>query len=185
MGGSSDSNNMNGVRLVILVPRLEGLLSNVYVKTISSDISVKGLECEGSMDINSTSGDINLRNNKYKEVELNTTSGDIFIDSSSSDRLKLKTTSGDITCEKVSSKIAVCNSMSGDIDMCQCEGEDISLNSMSGDILLSTIKYEKVDASTMSGDISLNNKAILEYEIKKLKTKTMSGKEKVFANYEF
>ena len=185
MGESSNSDNMNGVRLVILVPKLESILSNVYVKTVSSDISVKDLKGEGCVIINSTSGDINLKNNKYKEVEFNTTSGDIFIDSCSSDRLRLKTTSGDITCERVNSKVAVCNSLSGDVDMCQCEGEDISLNLTSGDILLSTIKYEKVNARTMSGDISLNNKAILEHKIKKLNTKTMSGKEKIFANCEF
>ena len=182
---NSNSDKVNGLRLVVLVPRLEGILSNVYVNSISSDISIKDIESVGDIKINSTSGDINLKNNKCREVELNSMSGEIFVDSSLSDRLGLKTTSGDITCERVNSKVAVCNSLSGDVDMCQCEGEDININLTSGDILLSTIKYEKVNARTMSGDISLNNKAILEHKIKKLNIKTMSGKEKIFANCEF
>lgn len=181
---NSECDNLNGVKLIILVPKLDSILSNIDIKTISSDISIKELKCDEYLKISSTSGNINLKKNNSKEIEISSISGDIFVDTSLSGTLKLKTTSGDITCENTDSKILICNSVSGDIDICKCSGKDMKLRSTSGDLLLSNIKYKSVDLSSISGDISLNNKSILEYKIEKFKTKTMSGKERIFANYE-
>lgn len=178
-----ECDNLNELKLNILVPKLDNILSDVYIKTISSDISIKELESEEKLKISSTSGYINLKNNNFENIDTCTISGDIIIDTSVCDKLNLKTTSGDITCKNLATEIARCNSISGDIDVCKCSGIKIDLKSTSGDISLSNIRYSDVNISTVSGDISLNNRMNLDYKIIKLKTKTTSGEENIIANY--
>lgn len=175
--------NLNELKLNIIVPKLDNILSDVFIKTISSDILVEEIKIEEQLKIKSTSGDINLRNNNVKNIELFTISGDIILNKSVCDKLNVKTTSGYISCDNLATEVANCNSINGDIDVCNCSGIEIDLKSTSGDISLSNIRYSDVNISTVSGDISLNNRMNLDYKIIKLKTKTTSGEENIIANY--
>lgn len=181
---SSNSEVIAKTKLNIYIPQ-SIKLSDIIIKTTSSDIKVADIKLEDEILLESVSGDLTLKNIKCKNLKLKATSGDIQVSNSILHKVRCETFSGDCIVEKSEINILDCKTTSGNVDICRCDGEETELISVSGDILASALKYRNIDMHTTSGDVSLNNKGILEYEIQKLKTRTLSGSEKILANYKF
>lgn len=155
----------NNSRIIISVPK--NSIYNLKVEGTSSDIDSK-LDL-GDININTVSGDINLRN--AKTVNVKTTSGDISLENTTG--LDAKTVSGDISVDKIDNTLEI-GTTSGDVTI-----EEINLNTnskiktISGDVSIRRTNDIFIETSTSSGDVKINkNNRHAECE---LDVKTTSG----------
>lgn len=171
-------------KLVILLP-LNVKYSDLTITSVVGTIDIENISVKNDIEVSSTSGEICLKDVKSRNIDVRSTSGDVLMRILECEYASANSSSGDI--EIASSRIECLNSktMSGDIKVYKDFGKEIKLNTMSGDVDVESVECENVDLSTMSGDICLNNKARLDYEIKRLKVNTMSGDKKVIANYAY
>ncbi len=116
-------------------------------------------EYKGGTKIETVSGDIRADEKlSFSNVELETTSGDINISSSLKQSLSVSTTSGDIKLKgsKDLSDVDI-ETTSGDIELADFSAtDDIRLSSVSGDIVLGRCLLCSADIETVSGDVSGN-----------------------------
>ena len=172
----------NIAKLVVLLPS-NVKYSDLTITSIVGNVDIENISVKNDIEVSSTSGEICLKDAKSKNIDVKSTSGDILMRILECEYASVSSSSGDV--EISSSRIEYLNgkTMSGDIKVYKDFGKEIKLNTMSGDIDTESVECENVDLSTMSGDICLNNKARLNYEIKRLKVNTMSGDKNVIANY--
>ena len=86
-------------------------------------------------------------------LELNTTGGDITLKNDLTGRVSLNTSGGDIEMKNVSGKLQV-NTSGGDIEVGDVNGPTI-LATSGGDIKVKTIRGESASIKTMGGDIDI------------------------------
>lgn len=107
------------------------------------------------LEVNTTSGDINVMDVTPEQLNINSTSGDIEIRHVTVDRLKLNTISGDITANRIySSDVDVCVT-SGDVELEDADVGMLHLQATSGDFSGSHIRGNSAAVGTGSGDVDL------------------------------
>lgn len=128
---------------------------------------------QGTVILESTSGDIEMGRLENGMLEIKTVSGDIEIETIKS--CDIKTTSGDINVKQVES--ATLTTISGDIEM-ESLTYQIKAISTSGDIQIHKIALQKnSDIKTVSGDVTINNQENIYFQ-----TDTKSGDIRIKGN---
>ena len=174
----------NIAKLVVLLPSIVEY-SDLTITSTVSDVNVENISLKNGVEVSISTGDIELKEIKTKNIDMKTSSGDILLKSIECEDSITNSSSGNIEIVYSTMNYIGAKTMSGDVKVKEVCGEDLKLKSMSGDIKVNSIECKKVDLSTMNGDIFLNNKAKLNYEIERLKVNTMSGDKKVIANYSY
>ena len=116
--------------------------SGVDFNTISGEVSLSGTSVSGTVDIDTTSGDVTLTNVTAGTTKVSTVSGEVNVTAINADNIDISTTSGDV-------KGTVAGEHEFDVD------------TTSGDISLpSNIKgMPMVSVDTVSGDVALDSVA--------------------------
>ncbi len=160
---------MESISYDIYIPKTYS--KSLEIISTSSDIECDKFELE-NLKIKLTSGDLEIKETiNAKNSNIQTVSGEIDINNLSCEKTKLESTSGDIEIRKISSDIDI-KTVSGEIEIEEIEGK-ISAETTSGDISINKFGiYGNSNIKTTSGDLivyfSENSDCIIE-------TKTVSG----------
>ncbi len=132
-----------------------GQYGNLYLKSSSGDIDIP--ECFGFhlVEINTSSGDVNCKNDS-SDVTINSTSGNIYLSGISTNNMDLSTSSGAIKLSDMNCSVISAESNSGDIELTNIMCSDISAEVTSGDINFSIISSSNIFAESTSGDINFS-----------------------------
>lgn len=137
-----------GLRVRARIPHGAG----VKVKTASADTALAG--SFAGLDLNSASGDVQMRGEVADGVRIKTVSGDVQLERVDGD-LSVQCVSGDIRVRSVAGSVDT-KSVSGDIRIEALTAGDVRFSSVSGDIELGIAQGSllDVDAGSTSGDLS-------------------------------
>ena len=125
-------------------------LGSVDINTMSGDVTLKNIN-DGT--ISSTSGNINVAN--ANKLNVSATSGDISLDEPKN--LVANTQSGNIKVRSITSKMDI-TTTSGDINISSLSiKEDSKAEAKSGNIDIKLDKDVFIDATTRSGNIDIDN----------------------------
>ncbi len=106
------------------------------------------------VDVRTTGGDIDIRNDITGEISLHTSGGDIGLKNVNG-KLQVNTSGGDIDVGNVNGKVSLSTS-GGDIKVNLITGESTSIKTMGGDIEIKDVDSD-VDAKTYGGDIEIGD----------------------------
>jgi lia operon protein LiaG len=111
-----------------------------------------------SIDINLSSGDMNLNEIQAKEVTLNTSSGDINVEKSEVEKkLSINSQSGDLMLQNLKAESLHVDLASGDSNIKHAETKSVVLSSKSGNVGMNDVKGE-MEVAVSSGDTKIVNK---------------------------
>lgn len=176
----------NRKRVVIYVP--SNYIGSYNIKSTSGDVNSSIDLIENEVDINTTSGDIKLKDityanifttsgnvniNNVNKVNLSTTSGDVFI-KGETDKIEIKSTSGDLEVNKVNKYLNL-YTVSGKVKINTLNiMEDSLISTTSGDVFINNNESDcYVEFSSMTGDRNINKSNRKSDLI--LKVNTISG----------
>jgi len=109
----------------------------------------------GALVVNTSSGDVEIRDQNLSELSVQTSSGDARLNSIQASTIATATTSGDQTAEGLDAQRATMNSSSGEIRVKDLQGET-EAESSSGDISLSYLEFDAdLEVRSSSGDVRL------------------------------
>ena len=130
---------------------------NLEINGASSEISLTDTKFLGTFDINSVSGDINIKNCKAETISTGSTSGEITVSNVNTASIEASSISGDIKITEISEKTPVSlESTSGEVYAENVKTENLNAQSVSGDIELIKVNGKKADLSSTSGDVHLD-----------------------------
>lgn len=134
-----------------------GFLGINVISHVSTEVFVELPEDFEAVDIRSTSGSIDAANVKIRgEYRINTTSGDIMLRDCKGLALEAGDTSGDIRCENMDVKTIRARSVSGDVKAAGIDRQTCEINSVSGDVnveLAGDCTGYTVSGQSVSGDV--------------------------------
>lgn len=120
----------------------------------------------GSVDINVTSGDVNVPELLASDVAIHQTSGDLSLKhSGEAERVALSSTSGDIRAEVGDVKRLSADVTSGEIHLALGRTDELSASTTSGDIDVRGDAAQKASLSSTSGKIGVSLAAFDALEI--------------------
>ena len=159
--------------IVVEVPR--NLKLDIEVNSRSGCIYVDGL-ITGKLDIETSSGDVELKNITSDILIMETTSGSVEANDLSIGSITAESTSGDVELNNCYGDKLLMDTVSGSVDFHKIEYSDITLSSTSGDIegtIVGSRQEYSISSETTSGDNNLGN---YDYNgTKSLKVSTTSG----------
>lgn len=130
-----------------------GSLEDILIDVGSITLEVpEGIE---EILVNTTCGDLSVKNIKCKELRGNCASGDISVQNTEGEKILLITKSGDVKISQAKAEKLETKSMNGDLTVKDVKGKEISANSVNGDIHGSKLVTEMVSAKAVRGDIRL------------------------------
>lgn len=139
---------------------------NIEVSVVSGNVNLEGADSEGSIKMNSTSGDLMLTGCRaLRMVEADTTSGGVsFSEVRAGESMEMNTTSGDVYCENSRAGQNVkTDTTSGNVKLIEVEvGEKIEAESTSGDVYCENVTARKFESSTVSGKATVKSSNISE-----------------------
>jgi DUF4097 and DUF4098 domain-containing protein YvlB len=149
--------SLNNSNIIVFVPRT---IKSINVQTVSGDVRVRDLNLD-RLRVSTTSGDFETNQVSIQDVQYDTISGDSLLEGKLS-RLKAKTTSGDL-------KISTSK-----------DNPQFNMQTVSGDvkIIFSEPANVTVNYKTMTGDIKMRNpnlNADVEGNVKEQKLGTGIG----------
>ncbi len=126
--------------------------TNVKIKAASADTAIVGRV--GSLDVNSVSGDVQVRGEVSGEAVVKTVSGDARLENVGG-RISAQSVSGDVRLGAAGGPIDT-KTVSGDLRLEAVREGDVRFTSVSGDIEIgiSSGSLVDVDAGSTSGDLS-------------------------------
>ncbi len=143
-------------KLIITVPH--DYEDAINIETSSGDVDLTDMMFE-NLAIQISSGDLFINNLTSENVNLDLSSGDIIIDDAKMENLTIKTSSGDVELIDVQGKVSG-RSSSGDVTVeMSTIKDDFSYNLSSGDFQMSLedgVDNARFDLSCSSGDIDLD-----------------------------
>lgn len=116
---------------------IDGISANI--DTVSGNIGMTSCDVTGSIEINTTSGDINLTDISTSSASINVVSGDITLNNFESGLTDIDSTSGDVTGSLTGSYKISTDTVSGDINVTcnnNTDGAPFNVDTVSGDITL-------------------------------------------------
>lgn len=139
---------------------------DIEVSVVSGNVNLDGADSEGSIKLDSTSGDLTLNNCRAQQmVEADTTSGNVrFSEVRAGESMEMSTTSGDVYCEdsRVGQNVKT-DTTSGNVKLIEVEvGEKIEAESTSGDVYCENVTARKFESSTVSGKATAKSSNISE-----------------------
>lgn len=141
--------SLDPVDLTIQCPKF---LKHLSCKTASGDIQLDELSFE-ELELHSLSGDINVGEVKATSIKVTCVSGDISLSDIQGD-LQLNSVSGDVDVEDHDGSALTVETVSGDIDY-EGSAQAIRSNTTSGDASFKAEKIQTLSANTVSGDTEL------------------------------
>lgn len=138
--------------VVIYLPFDE--IDDLFITSVSGDISVpEGFSIE-TLTVKSTSGDIALACQVSSSASVKTTSGEIELDHCNPQSLTCSSTSGDLSVNHVATGTLEISTVSGEIDLEDITAdEEAHLSSTSGNIRFIQLESPYLSARTVSGDV--------------------------------
>ncbi len=134
---------------------------------------------EGSLDIKSVSGDVEVEENlKFDDLTISSTSGDVKMGNVEAKNIKIETISGDIKLQQLENEDLKLKTVSGDILVASAKG-NVEAKTTSGQIEIEKIDGN-IELSSVSGDIKSEDFKITGDS----KVKTTSGNVKMYLNQE-
>ena len=130
----------------------------------------------GEISVESTTGDVNVKNISSKSLEIDLTTGDILLESvSCAENLELELTTGKTTLKNLNCRALISDGGSGDISLenviaqdkfeiertpgdvifVKCDAPDISVNTNTGDIIGTLLSEKSFSAHTSTGNVSV------------------------------
>ncbi|WP_433745874.1 DUF4097 domain-containing protein [Falsibacillus pallidus] len=148
--------NVRNVKIEITVP--EKIYDRLAVQVKSGDIDVDGLKSKEA-NLETASGDLILKNlENASQLDIQASSGDVEIKDSHVENLKFKANSGDLVIDGVSAKTSDLSTSSGDMDISNLSG-NILANLASGDLTIRNAKDTgDITADMASGDVTITFK---------------------------
>lgn len=126
----------------------------------------------GALNVNSSSGDVEIRDQNLSELSVQTSSGDLRLNSIQASTITMKSSSGDHTAEGLDAGRATMNSSSGEIRVKDLQGET-EAESSSGDISLSYLEFDtNLEVRSSSGDVTLHLTDTAQFRVE---ARTSSG----------
>jgi lia operon protein LiaG len=109
----------------------------------------------GSLKVDTSSGDVEIRDQNLSELSVQTSSGDLRLNSIQASTIAMESSSGDLTGESLNAGHATMSSSSGEIRVRGLRG-GVSAESSSGDISLRFGELDgNVEVESSSGDVGL------------------------------
>jgi DUF4097 and DUF4098 domain-containing protein YvlB len=140
---------------------------------VNSDVNMVSLKT-GSMDLNTTNGDVSIKDSALGFTTMNSVNGKITLDHITAKELKMSQVSGDTEIKDSTITNALkMNTVSGDIKLETVKADITHFHSVSGDVNGVEFYPEALNFNSISGDLQLSNQA--EHTITRLKTHTLSG----------
>ena len=133
----------------------QGTYKSLEVETASGDIAIPAGYAFDTASLQSTSGDIACCA-ECSLLSIETTSGDIALKNAKCSTIELCTTSGDITLENVqSSKKTHAETTSGKVQFINLETTELEIHTASGKVSLEDTNSAVLHVDTISGEIDL------------------------------
>ncbi len=173
--------NSNKLKIDLYIPR--DYKENIIIDSSSGSIKADNLNLK-KLDINTYSGEIDLKDVSAKDISFESSSGKISADNIETDDLEMKTYSGNndyksINAEKVcfesssgnmslgtvNAKKIAGDTYSGNIAVDKLTSDDVNLEASSGKITLGDVIVKKIKCVTYSGDVAFNNAALNNTQI--------------------
>lgn len=150
----------------------EGVYGDLFIQSVSGDITVPGGFTFSQAEIVNTSGEIAYSAATDRSLTLKTTSGDLTVRDLTAGALEIRSTSGEVTIHSaVVSGDVVVETVSGEIELEGVNAQAMSIQSTSGDAeLADTVAAGHMEIKTVSGEIELGRS-----DAETLRIKSTSG----------
>lgn len=153
--------------LFVKVPKK---MPEVKLETSSGDVKVKELALE-KVKCSTASGDITVRKAVLKKVETMSSSGDLTITEDTVEKGKFVTASGDILVKESTMIRMETNSASGDVTITGSTVEELKSRAASGDLKIQDSQSRVLELQSASGDMEVS----MEKAAEGVRANTASG----------
>ncbi|MCR4624838.1 MAG: DUF4097 domain-containing protein [Lachnospiraceae bacterium] len=146
-------NNDENAYINITVPDTDSTKA-IDIESSTADIKIADLNIDGS--ISTSTGDINLDNNKMGNIKLTVSTGDIFINNCTLDTLETKSSTGEtkINNTKIIGKYTAKTS-TGDVDIFSSELGEFTLSGSTSDVTTKATSIGNIKIETSTGEVTL------------------------------
>lgn len=128
---------------------------DLFIKSVSGDITVPGDFTFSRTEIINTSGEIDYAAATDHALTLKTTSGDLRVRDLTAGALEIRTTSGEIELERVNTQTLSIQSTSGEVELTDTVAAGrVEIETVSGEIELERSDGETLWIKSTSGDVS-------------------------------
>ncbi|MGN1004020.1 MAG: DUF4097 family beta strand repeat-containing protein [Oscillospiraceae bacterium] len=150
----------------------ERVYGDLFIRSVSGDITVPVGFTFTQSEIVNTSGEIAYAAGTESSLTLKTTSGDLTVRDLTAGALEIRSTSGEVTIHSaVVSGDVVVETVSGEIELEGVNAQAMSIQSTSGDVeLADTVAAGHIEIKTVSGEIELERS-----DAETLRIKSTSG----------
>lgn len=147
------SDDVNEMKITVYLP--EQSYHSLHIQSQSGNIALNSVQVQGSVDLKTNSGNLQLEDLTAQDLTVETTSGNITLKAiKAQDRLDVKSNSGTLRLEDVITKELVCATTSGDITLNTVKAQGrLDLKSNSGTLRLENVIAQELICATTSGDI--------------------------------
>ncbi|MBO4901985.1 MAG: DUF4097 family beta strand repeat protein [Lachnospiraceae bacterium] len=157
--------NIEGERFILTVPK-DSKEYQLTVDATSGDIVVDKVAVSGRITL--SSGDVALRDFDGGRLNLQGTSGDLEVDGVNMNTLYVKTSSGDMSVQNGTIGDLSLAATSGDINLGKVTSDTFTFDLSSGDVDLIDSKISQIRGAVTSGDVDmrlLGNEKDYDYDL--------------------
>lgn len=140
------------VPVTLYMPQRE--YEDLYIKSVSGDVSVPEGFSFSAAELLSTSGDVSFCGDVTEALTLKTVSGNVYAKGLTESALTATTTSGKITLSDMTLEGLTASAVSGEIELTEVTVKgSAELEAVSGDIDFDGFDAERIKIETVSGDV--------------------------------
>lgn len=169
-------------KLVIEIPK-EVRFKNLRLKSSAGDVNINGFVAKNNIELTTRVGDSFIGQVHSKLLEVNASSGDVEVKDLKSEEGVFSLSVGELSIRKSSVDDLIVNTSSGDIDFTDIRAKRLMVSSSFGDVNAKSIECKNIGIKSSSGDVVLDNSLNMEYKIERLKVDVTFGDKEVTANY--
>ncbi len=135
----------------------EKIYESFTVNTSSGDIRLSGFDLSGELNLDTSSGDINLANVSAASLSVSVASGDVKINRfMTKGDVSIHATSGDVSLDGIGAKALTISGSSSEVDVNKATLESVNIDTSAGDIELNeTYTTGAVKIDTTAGEIDI------------------------------
>lgn len=138
-----------------VIAQIPASVENIEIQSTSGDIFIKQISAE-NIAVHTTSGDISAKKTESRKLEAETVSGDTEFKHVRTEVFQIHTTSGDVRYEDVIANEFSCRTTSGDLNGRKLEGRSVFVKTVSGDASVNLKCYDEkfyAYAKSVSGSV--------------------------------